>query len=110
MNGRGLALSADSEVFHITGVVTVAIIETVLLAIGIEVSTGGFEVGAFALRDLMKVDGVFSGREIVEFELERDARSLIPQDDITDVFALSIFEFDFGFGYAPGWEGNQREE
>ncbi len=90
--------------------VAVGIIETVLLAIGIEVSTGGFEVGAFALGDLMEVDGMFSGREIVEFELEGDARSLIPEDDVTDVFALSVFEFDFGLGCAPGWEGNQREE
>ncbi len=108
--GARFAIGADGEVFHIAGVVALGIIETVLLAVGIEVPAGGFEVGAFALGNLMEVDGMFSGGEIVESELQGDARSLIPQDDITDVFALSVFEFDFSLGRAPGWEGSQREE
>jgi hypothetical protein len=58
----------------------------------------------------MEVDGMYSGREVVEFEFERDARPLIPKTDITDRFALSIFEFDFGLGRASGLEGNEREE
>ena len=58
----------------------------------------------------MEVDGMHSGREIVEFDLEGDAGSLIPEDDITDRFALSIFKFDFGLGRAAGWKSEQREE
>jgi hypothetical protein len=108
-DGR-FAIGPDGEVFHIPGVVAVGIIETVLLAVGIEVSTGRFEVRSFALGDLMEVDGMFSGREIVQFELECDARSLIPDEDVADGFALSIFKFDFGLGRALGGEGSQREE
>ena len=94
------AVGADGEVLHVAGVVAVGTIEPVLLAVGIEMSTGRFEVGALALGDLMEMDGMFSGREIVEFELERDARPLIPDDDFADGFALSIFEFNFGLGRA----------
>ena len=82
--------------------VAVRTIETVLLAFGIEMPAGRFEVGALALRDLMKVDGMFPWGEIVEVKFEADTGSLIPDDDIADGFALSVFEFDFGFGCAPG--------
>jgi hypothetical protein len=108
--GARFAIGFDGKVPHVAGVVAIGIIKTMLIAIGIEVSTRRLEVGAFALGDLMEVDRVLSGREIVEFELEGNAWSLIPQDDIADVFALSVFEFDFSFGRAPGWEGSQREE
>jgi hypothetical protein len=90
--------------------VAFGILETVLLALGIEVPAGRLEVGAFAFGNLMEVNGMDSGREIVEFDLEGNARSLIPQDHITDRFALSIFEFDFGLGRAVGWKSEQREE
>src|ERR1700692_4328964 len=102
--GARFAIGFDGEVPHVAGVVAGGIVETVLLALGIEVSTGGFEVGAFAFGNLMEVNGVLSGGEIVEFELERDARSLIPEDDVTDIFALSVFEFDFSLGRDLGWE------
>ena len=58
--------------------VAIGIIEPVLLVLGIEVPARRFEVGAFALGNLMKVDGVLSGREVVQVELERNARALIP--------------------------------
>ena len=50
----------------------------------------------------MEVNGMLSGGEIVEFELERDSRALIPDDDVADGFALSIFQFGFGLGRAGG--------
>jgi hypothetical protein len=46
------------------------ILEAVLLALGIEVRAGGFEVGRIALRILMKVDGVLAGRQVVKMKLE----------------------------------------
>src|SRR5579864_8964455 len=58
----------------------------------------------------MEVDGVLSWREIVEFDFESNARSLIPNDNVADRFALRIFQFDFSFGRARGCEGNQRDE
>jgi len=41
---------------------------------GVEVRTGGFEVGRIALRDLMNVEGVFARREI--FDVQRDFNAL----------------------------------
>jgi hypothetical protein len=79
-------------------------------ALGIEVSGGRFEVRAFTLRDLMEVDRMFSGREVMEVKFERNARSLVPYHGITDVFALSVFEFDLSLGRAQRWKGEKREE
>ena len=107
-DGR-FAIGAHGEVFHVASVVAVGIIETVLLAIGIEMSAGRFEVGALALGDLMEVDGMLSWGEIVEMKFESDSRSLIPEDNVADDFTLSIFEFHVSLGRAAGWEGNQRE-
>ena len=67
--GIGLALSIDGKVLHIAGVVAIGIVESVLLALGIEMPSGGLEVGAIALGRLMKVDGVLAGREIVKMKL-----------------------------------------
>jgi hypothetical protein len=46
-------------------VVTVRIIETVFLALGIKVAARRFEIRAFAFRDLVEVDGVLSGRKVM---------------------------------------------
>ena len=50
------------------------IVEAVLLAGGIEVAPGGLEVGRIALRLLMEVDGMNSGRQTLEIELHFHAR------------------------------------
>ena len=68
--GLGLAVCADGKVFHVTGVVAFRVIEPVLLAFGIEMRTGGFEIRGIALGVLMEVNGVHAGREIVEVQLE----------------------------------------
>ena len=67
--GIGLALSIDGKVLHIPGVVAIGIVESVLLALGIEMPAGGLEVGAIALGRLMKVDSVLARRKIVKLEL-----------------------------------------
>ena len=66
----------DGEVQHVAGVMAFGILESVLLAVGVEVRARGFEVGGIALGVLVEVDAVFAGREIVELELEAYARSL----------------------------------
>ena len=66
----GLALGVDGEVLHIASVVAVGIVETVLLALRIEMSAGRFEVRPLALRDLVEMDGMLSGREVVQMEFE----------------------------------------
>jgi hypothetical protein len=83
-------------------VVAVWAIETVFLAFGIEVSARGFEVGTFALGHLMEVDGVLSGRKVVQLEFEGDTGSLVPDNDVADRFSLAVFDFNFGLGHALG--------
>src|ERR1700733_2506709 len=85
-------------------------IETVLLPVGIEMSTRRFEIRPFALGYLMEVDGMFSGCKIVKVELEPHSRALIPDQNVADGFTLSIFEFDLGLGCASGWQKHQRDE
>lgn len=78
--------------------VAIGTVEAVLLAPGIEMSAGGFEVRGIALGILVKVDGVLAGRQVVKVKLEADSGFFIPQHDCANGFALRIFEFDFCFG------------
>jgi hypothetical protein len=96
----GLASGVDGEVSHVTGVMTLGVIESVFFAVGIEVRTGGFEVGAIALGILMEVDGVFARRKAVEMKLKRDTGSLRRENDRAYGFTLRVFEFYRGFGGA----------
>jgi hypothetical protein len=48
----------------------------------------------------VEVDGVFSRCEIVQLQLKRDSRALIPDEDAAHVLPLGVFYFDFGFGGA----------
>ncbi len=74
LDGRiGFAFHVNDEVLHVTGVVAFRIVESVLLAIRIEMRAGGFEVWRIALGTLMEVDGVLAGRQIVEMKLEGNA-------------------------------------
>jgi hypothetical protein len=77
LDSIGFALSIDHEVAHIPGVVAFWIIESVLLAFGIEMRTGGLEVWRIALGILVEVDGVLAGRQIMKIEFEADARPLL---------------------------------
>jgi hypothetical protein len=108
------ALSIDGEVLHIASVVAVGIIETVFLAIRIEMSTGRLEIGAFALGHLMEVEGMLSGREIVKVKLDDDARPFLREGNGANTLSLRICEFNLelnlGLGRAPGWEDSHREE
>ncbi len=101
----GLAFRVDGKVLHVPGVVAFGILEPVLLGFGIEMRASRFKIGAIALGSLMKVNGVFSGRQIVKVKLQAGAGSLLPQRDRTDILALSVLKFDFGFGCA-GQRGN----
>ena len=98
--GIRLPSGVDGEVSHVTGVMTLGVIESVFFAVGIEVRTGGFEVGAIALGILMEVDGVFARRKAVEMKLKRDTGSLRRENDRAYGFTLRVFEFYRGFGGA----------
>lgn len=69
----GFATRIDGEVLHVAGMVAFGIIQSVLLGFGIEMRTGGFEIGGIALGVLMKVDGMLAEGKIVKVKLEADA-------------------------------------
>jgi len=68
--GIGFAFHVDSEVQHVAGVVAFGVLESVLLAFGIEMRARGLEVWPIALWILMKVDGMLARGEIVQVKLE----------------------------------------
>src|SRR5580700_882457 len=86
-------------------------VQSVLLAVGVEVRTRGFEIGSIALGVLVDVDTVVAGREVVKLELEGDTRSFRHHDDRAYGFALRVLEFDHGFGGAgKGSDGQDDGE
>ncbi len=103
----GFAFHIDDEVVHVAGVVAFGILQAVLLALGIEMRPRGLEVGSVALGVLMKMDGVLAGRKIVKVKLEAYARPVLRQEYGAHGFALSVLEFDFGFG-GTGESENQQ--
>ena len=70
--------------------VTLRIIEAVLFTRGIEMRPGGFKVRWIALRILMEVHGVNSGRQPLQIELHFDSRSLLGNCRGPDGVALGI--------------------
>src|SRR6202023_1327452 len=59
----------------------------------------------------MEMNGVFAGRKTVKMKLQADPGSLLPKEDCAYGLALSVLEFDFGFGGAgeSGDGQNHRE-
>ena len=104
----GVAFGIDREILDVAGVMALGIVESVLLAFGIEMRTGGFEVGAVALRILMEVDRMFTGRKAVKVKLKGDTGSLGRENDRSYGFALRVFEFYNGFGGAGQRGENQH--
>jgi len=66
----------------------------VVAAVGIEMRTGGLEVRAFALGELVDVEGVFAGRKIFDVELDADAVRSLGKRCAADDLILSVFDFD----------------
>ena len=56
------SIRADREIGIVAVVVAFGILQSMLLAIGIEMGSRGLEVRGIALRVLMKVDGMYAGR------------------------------------------------
>src|SRR5271170_4182560 len=68
----GFAVGADGQVQHVAGVMAFGVLQSVLLAVGIEVRACGFKIGSIALGVLVDVDAVLAGREVVKSKLEAD--------------------------------------
>ena len=87
------AISVDGEVWHIAGMMTFGILQAVLLVVRIEMRAGRFEIWRVTLWILVDVDGVLSGRQIVQVELHDHAIALVHERG-TYALALSVFQFD----------------
>src|SRR5271165_6730535 len=85
------------------------IFEAMLLAFGIEMRARGFKVGRIAFGVLVKVYGMLAWRKIVHVNLQRDAGSFLRQRDRANGFALSILEFDLGFGFGSARESENNQ-
>src|SRR5271169_5058372 len=86
-------------------------VESVLLALRIEMSTRRLEVGSLALGHLVKVDGMLPWRQVVQVKLQTHTRALIPDHNFAHGFALGIFHFHLCFGCAPRRsEGHGKEQ
>lgn len=94
----GFPIRPYREVPQVSGVMPLRTVESMLLAIWIEVNARRFEVRSDARGVLMKMDGVFSGRKIMQVKFKPDPLSLDPQSNGTDRFAIAIFQFDNPLG------------
>jgi hypothetical protein len=101
----GFAVCVDREIRVIAGMMAFRIVEAMLLAIRIEVRSGGFEVGRGATRVLMKVDGMFARGKIFEIEFHsHSSRFFLPQHDGADAFPLRVLQVNDSFSEARGSE------
>src|SRR5208282_4392458 len=92
------AVRPHREVGAIAGVVAFRILQSMLLPIGIEMPARGLEVRSLALRILMKVYGMFAGRQILEIDFHPDPRTRFPQNRGPHNLALSVLELNQSLG------------
>src|ERR1700730_3383447 len=94
------AVRADCEIGIVAVVVAFGILQSMLLAIGIEMGSRGLEVRSIALRVLMKVDGMYAGWKILEIEFHSDSRGGFPQNRSTHSLAVGILKVNHSLGRA----------
>lgn len=95
---RGLTLCVDCEVFQVAGVVAVWILPAVLLAVGIEMWAGRFEVRRITLGILVNVNRMLAGRQSVEVGLNPHRALPVPKDRGANAVALGILQFNVRLG------------
>ena len=111
-NVRG-AVGADNErkIRYVAGRHAVM---AVLGAAGIEVRTGGLEVRRVALGNLMDVDGMLAGRQILDVQCNFDALRTAGKLGSANALAFGVLEFDSHWFAAVRLlshrGGRQREE
>jgi hypothetical protein len=93
-----LAVGTYHKVGHISGVMTLGIVEAMLLSVGIKMRAGRLEVGRITLRILMKMNTVLAWREIFDVHLQTYTASFVfPKDDCARAFSLSVDQVDYSF-------------
>jgi hypothetical protein len=93
---------------HVAVVVAFRVFVAVLLAGGIEVSSGALEVGRIALGVLVDVDSVFARRQVLEGDLELDTRFGLLEHDVSGIFAVGGLDHNLD-GLRSGCERGQRQ-
>ena len=68
-----LALCVNGEVVHVAGMMAFGIFQPMLFIVRIEMWASRFEIRRIALCVLVDVDGMLSGRQIVQVELDHHA-------------------------------------
>ncbi len=94
---------ADGDVLgQVAVVVAHGVQGAVLLVVGIEVAAGGLEVGRFAERLLVDVDGVLADGKVLEVELDGEFALFLLEGGSAGVLAGAGLEGDddFIFGFA----------
>ena len=95
------AVLAHGEIRVIAGVMAFRIVEAVFLVIRIEMRPRRLEVRRFALGILMEVQGVLTGRQILQIELHPYATGFfLPQGKRPHALTLSILELNNGLSHA----------
>src|ERR1700694_3948317 len=89
------AVRPNREIGIVAVMVAFGILQSILLAIGIEMGSRGLEVRGIALRVLMKVDGVYAGGQILEIEIHSDSGGGFPQNRSTHSLALGILKVNY---------------
>src|SRR2546430_5833658 len=105
----GVAFRIGGEVEHVAGVMALWIIQAMLLVVGIEMRAGGLEIRTLALCVLVKMNCVLPGLQAVQVELESDARSLLPQNNVAHAFALRVLQFSRSLGCAKKGRDEAKE-
>jgi len=91
-------IRARREVGIVTGVVTFRILQSMLFPVRIEMRPGRLEVRGIATRILMKVDGMFAGRQMLEIDFHPYSGGVFPNDRGPHGIALSILELNHSLG------------
>ena len=91
----GFAIVIDDEIRYVSRVWTLRVIKAMLLAFRIEMRAGGFEVRGIAPGILVNMQGMLTGRQIVNIQFDLDPLCRPFQVSAAHLFATSILQFDF---------------
>jgi len=111
-SGLAGAVFADHDVLgEVAGVVTHRILKAVLLIFGVEVAAGGLEVGGFAKRLGVDVDGVLAGGKILKIDLDDEFAFFLLEGGGAGIFAGAGLDWndDFILGFGEGRNGKKAK-
>ncbi len=103
------AFGVDGKVWTVASVMALRILQSMLLTVRIEMRPRGLEVRGVALRVLVKVDGMFTRRQILDIDVHPDPRAGFPEDRGAHTLALGILELNHSLGWASRGERDHEQ-